>query len=201
MGDLFTGADAGEWRRVNIREGNKGTIRVDACARRAWFWNGEEKLPRCWWAVCVIDEASGDTKFFVSNACADTPLEELVRKHAVRFWIERGFQDAKTSLGMADYQARGWPAWHHHMAMIMLAMLFLLRERRVHLVEIELLSCQDIVELLNVLLPRRDASPEAIISQIEIRHRKRRDSIISARKSASDAISSDWPQRQPILPF
>jgi hypothetical protein len=25
-----------------------------------------------------------------------------VRKHAVRYWIERGFQDAKTSLGMTD---------------------------------------------------------------------------------------------------
>lgn len=184
MGDLFTGAEAGEWHRIDIREGNKGTIRVDACARRAWFWNGQEKQARCWWAVCVIDEASGDTKFFVSNASADTTLEKLVRKHAVRFWIERGFQDAKTSLGMADYQARGWPAWHHHMAMIMLAMLFLLRERRVHLVKIELLSCQDIIELLNVLLPRRDASPEAIISQIEIRHRKRRDSILSARQSS-----------------
>jgi hypothetical protein len=130
---------------VNIREGNKGTIRVDACARRVWFWNGKEKQARCWWAVCVIDEASGDTKL-VSNAPANTPLEELVRKHAVRYWIERGFQDAKTSLGMTDYQARGWPAWHHHMAKIMLAMLFLLRERRVHLEEIELLSCQDIVD-------------------------------------------------------
>jgi hypothetical protein len=162
----------------------KGTIRVDACARRVWFWNGKEKQARCWWAVCVIDEASGDTKFFVSNAPANTPLEELVRKHAVRYWIERSFQDAKTSLGMADYQARGWPAWHHHMAMVMLAMLFLLRERRVHLQEIELLSCQDIVELLNVLLPRRDASLEIILQQIAIRHRKRRNSINSARKSA-----------------
>lgn len=184
MGDFFTGADAAEWHRVEIREADKGVIRVDACARRVWFWDGQEKQARCWWAVCVIDETSGDTKFFVSNAAADTPLEELVRKHAVRFWIERGFQDAKTSLGMADYQARGWPAWHHHMAMIMLAMLFLLRERRIHLVKIELLSCQDIVELLNVLLPRRDASPEAVIRQMEIRHRKRKASILSARRSS-----------------
>lgn len=184
MGDFFAGAGAAQWQRVEIREADKGVIRVDACARRVWFWDGQEKQAHCWWAVCVIDEASGDTKFFVSNAAEDDSLEELVRKHAVRFWIERGFQDAKTSLGMADYQARGWPAWHHHMAMIMLAMLFLLRERRLHLTQIELLSCQDIVELLNVLLPRRDASPEAIITQMEIRHRKRKASILSARRSS-----------------
>jgi len=184
MEELFTRKDAGEWHRVTIREGAKGPIRVDACARRVWCWNGEEKQARCWWAVCIIDGASGDTKFFLSNAPENTALEQLVRKHAVRYWIERGFQDAKTSLGMADYQARGWPAWHHHMAMIMLAMLFLLRERRVHLVEIELLSCQDIVELLNVLLPRRDVTPEAIISQMQRRHQKRRNAIDSARRTS-----------------
>ena len=184
MEELFTtGVDGAEWRQVSIREGDKGVIRVQACARRVWLWNGQEEQARHWWALCVINEA-GDTKFFLSNAPQDTPLEELVRKNAVRYWIERGFQDGKTSLGMADYQARGWPAWHHHMAMIMLAMLFLLRERRVHLVEVELLSCQDIVELLNVLLPRRDATADAIISQIEHRHRKRREAIISARNAS-----------------
>ncbi len=58
--------------------------------------------------------------FFLSNAPETTSLETLVRRHAVRYWVERGFQDAKTSLGMADYQARGWGAWHHHIAMVML---------------------------------------------------------------------------------
>jgi SRSO17 transposase len=64
--------------------------------------------------------------------------------------VERCFQDAKTSVGMADYQARGWIAWHHHMALVMLAMLFVVRERKLHEREIELLSYQDIIELLNV---------------------------------------------------
>ena len=27
---------------------------------------------------------------------------------------------------MADYEVRGWLGWHHHMTMVMLAMLFLL---------------------------------------------------------------------------
>ena len=70
------------------------------------------------------------------------------------------------------------------MAMVMLAMLFLLRERRVHLVEVKMLSCQDIVELLNVFLPRRDLTPEAVIANIERRHRKRREAMEAARRSA-----------------
>ena len=30
---------------------------------------------------------------------------------------------------MADYQVRRWDAWHRHMALVMVAMLFLLKER------------------------------------------------------------------------
>jgi SRSO17 transposase len=44
-------------------------------------------------------------------------------------WVERSFQDAKTSCGMSDYQARGWRSWHHHMALVMMAMLFMLEQR------------------------------------------------------------------------
>ncbi len=46
-----------------------------------------------------------------------------------RYWVERPFQDAKNQCGMGDYQARGWLAWHHHMSMVILAMLFLLEQR------------------------------------------------------------------------
>jgi hypothetical protein len=35
-------------------------------------------------------------------------LKRLVVIHQQRFLIERCFQDAKTSLGMADYQVRKW---------------------------------------------------------------------------------------------
>jgi hypothetical protein len=30
---------------------------------------------------------------------------------------------------MADYQLRLWNAWHHHMALVMMAMLFMLSEK------------------------------------------------------------------------
>lgn len=71
------------------------------------------------------------------------------------------------------------------MAMVMLAMLFQLRERRVHLLDVELLSTQDVVELLNVYLPRKDTTVEAVIRNIERRHRKRRQAIESACRPRS----------------
>ena len=50
-----------------------------------------------------------------------------------RYWVERVFEDAKSECGMADYQVRKWQAWHHHMALVMMAMLFMLTERMRHL--------------------------------------------------------------------
>lgn len=152
-----------------------------------WLWDGIEKQARQWWAVCVIDENTGDWKCFLSNVGPEVSLETLVRRQAVRYWIERSFQDGKTSVGMADYQARCWVAWHHHMALVILAMLFLLRERTIHEKEIELLSCQDIVELLDVYLPRTDRTKREVIENMHQRHRKRRAAIESARRQSQNA--------------
>src|SRR6202158_6612267 len=46
-----------------------------------------------------------------------------------RYWVERCFEDGKGQCGMADYQVRLWNAWHHHMALVMMAMLFMLSEK------------------------------------------------------------------------
>ena len=183
---FFKGSEIASWQKVFVREGAKGRIEVQASARRVWLWDGQEQRARQWWAVCVINSDTAERKFFLSNAPASTSLAELVRKHAGRYWIERIFQDAKTSVGMADYQARGWIAWHHHMALVMLALLFLLKERRLHAKTLDLLSCQDIVALLDAYLPRTDRTKQAVINSLNQRHAKRRAAIESARRRAAN---------------
>jgi heme exporter protein D len=78
---------------------------------------------------------------------------------------------------MGDYQARGWLAWHHHMTMVMMAMLFMIEQRLYHQVGVPLLSCADITTLLKSILPRRDVGVDEIIRQLRERHRKRQASI------------------------
>lgn len=179
---FFKGPHAPKLEKVFVRDSTKGRIEVQASARRVWLWDGQEHQARQWWAVCVIESDTAERRFFLSNAPESISLTELVRKHAGRYWIERIFQDAKTSVGMADYQARGWIAWHHHMALVMLALLFLLKERRLHAQTLDLLSCQDIVALLDVYLPRTDRTKQAVINSMNQRHEKRRAAIESARK-------------------
>ena len=98
---------------------------------------------------------------------------------AQRFWIERSLQDGKSESGLAEYQARKWRSWHHHMALVMMAMLFMLEERILQKDDHPLLSCSDIESLLRAFLPRRDIEPDEILRQMEKRHHKRKAAIDS----------------------
>ena len=93
--------------------------------------------------------------------------------------MERAFEDAKWQCGMADYQVQKWSVWHHHMALVMMAMLFMLEERVVQKEEHPLLSCKDIVVLLATFLPRRDVDQAEVLMQMRQRHRLRQRAIES----------------------
>lgn len=171
------------WQRVTVRPGSKGELQVDALHARVWLWDGREPRARCWHVVATREVGSLETiKYFLSNAAAETSLKRLVQMQRQRFWIERSFQDGKSETGMADYQVRGWLAWHHHMALVMMAMLFMLEEKLLSKKEYPLLSCGDIEVLLAHFLPRRDVTVAEVVRQMEARHRARQRSIHSANR-------------------
>jgi len=68
------------------------------------------------------------------------------------------------------------------MAMVLMAMLFMLQERLRHKETVSLLSYTDIVELLRFFLPRRDVTEEEVLRQLQVRHAKRQASIDYAFK-------------------
>ncbi len=96
------------------------------------------------------------------------------------YWVEHSFQDAKTSCGMSDYQARGWRSWHHHMALVMMAMVFMLEQRLSYKDSHPLFSCADIISMLCNFLPKRSINSEEVLRQLEVRHHKRKASTESA---------------------
>ncbi len=119
----------------------------------------------------------------MSNAKADTSIERLGHMQGQRFWIECSFQDGKSHCGLGDYPVRGWQGWHHHMTLVMIAMLFMLKERLLNEEDIPLLSCADIETLLIHFLPRRNTTNEEVIAQMEKRHHKRQLAIESQKNS------------------
>ena len=118
------------WKRVVIRDTTKGKLLVHILHRRVWVWDGKENRARKWHLVVRREIKSPTTiKYSLSNAPSGTSRHRLAYMQAQRYWVERPFQDAKNQCGMGDYQVRGWLAWHHHLSMVILAMLFLLEQR------------------------------------------------------------------------
>lgn len=127
VGDMAADADL-SWRRVKLAEGAKGPIVAEVARVRVRL--SEEREPgEEQWLFLRQSVATGETKYYVSNAPVETPLEEMTRVCMLRWPIEQCFEEGKSELGMAHYEHRSWPAWHRHMTFVFLAQLFLLRMR------------------------------------------------------------------------
>lgn len=149
----------------------------------SWLWDKHSPTAHCWHLIVRRElNSPGTLKFSLSNASAKTSMTKLAQMQAQRFWIERAFQDAKSHIGMAQYQARQWPSWHRHMALVMMAMLFMLQARLKHIDTHPLLSCYDIQILLATTLPDRRSSQEEVMRQLRTRHEKRQALIEAANR-------------------
>ena len=171
---------AADWTRGVLRDSTRGELRVDIAHRRVWVWDGEEDAPRCWHLIVRREVKSEKTiKYTLSNAAADTSVLRLAQMQGQRYWVERAFEDAKGECGLADYQALGWRAWHHHVTMVMMAMLFIAEQRVAHQPGLALLTPRDIVEMLKETLPRKPQGKDALVARINQRHERRRGAIES----------------------
>jgi SRSO17 transposase len=181
---LVAGFGADDWTRCILRESTRGPLQVDIVHRRVWVWDGEEAAARYWHLVVRREVgAPKRIKYSLSNAPADTKRERLAQMQGGRYWVERAFEDAKGECGLADYQAVGWRAWHHHVTMVMLAMLFIAEQRVAHQPGLALLTPRDIVAMLKETLPHKPQGKEALVDQINQRHARRRSAIQSRHRS------------------
>lgn len=180
-----------DWCQYTLRDSTKGTLEAQILHKRVWLWDNHESSAKHWHLIVRKDMNSNEKlKYTLSNAPADISVHQLAKMQGQRFWVERAFQDGKSESGMADYQARKWNSWHHHMALVSMAMLFMAEEREYQKIEYPLLSCNDIELLLKAYLPRRDIEHDEILRQMKKRHIRRQASIDMAfNKQAALSIS------------
>jgi SRSO17 transposase len=69
-------------------------------------------------------EETPEVKYYVSNGDEGTTREVLALVACSRHRVEEFFEDAKSYLGMGQYETRSWIGWHHHMTLVGLAHLF-----------------------------------------------------------------------------
>jgi SRSO17 transposase len=163
-----------EWQEVAVRDTTKGVLTLSMHVKRVWVWDSQELRARCWTLVISRNKADNKVKYSLSNADAErTPLQQFAYRQAQRYWVERSFQDAKSEIGMSDYQVRKWTGWYHHMALVILAMSFIVRERLLNRNDYPLLSCRDVRLLIIALLTKDTQFVDKRLKQMHTRHAQR----------------------------
>lgn len=169
------------WVTHNLRRSTKGPVVYQFCQLRVWVWDKPSGRVRPFHLIARKDSVTSEIKYSLSNAKEETDLLSMARAQAQRYWVERAFQDCKSACGMKDYQIRGWVAWHHHMALVILAQLFMLEQRILHKEEHPNLTCKDIEYLLSKMLPRKDLTIEDAL-RLVLERNKRRNVIYAANR-------------------
>jgi SRSO17 transposase len=141
------------WRWLTVRDGEKGPVEIAMVKRRVQTRLERKRTGPDEWLVVtrrpLADErtlepyASRDatdhdaryhyqyylTPTRVSEVELAAPsLAELARVIKAGACIEASFKRGKSEVGMDEYQVRTWQGWHHHMALSLIAVWFLIGE-------------------------------------------------------------------------
>jgi SRSO17 transposase len=191
--DYMEGLGEDDWKHYTLRDTAKGALVADIHVKEIFTW--DEDTDKILKELLVIrrtkkegekkKEDLYEYKYSFSNVEYDKySWLQLGQVQAQRYFVERGFQDAKKEIGMSEYQIRGWLAWHHHIALVMLGLLFVLQEKVEFKDDWPLLTASDIRQII----VEKYARNKNIYDTIKRRH-KRRDDDIKRHKMKCDTIT------------
>ena len=121
---------ANAWKRLSFREGTKGTQMAHFTRIRIVAERNNLPGPEVWLVIERSCDQSPYIKYYISNAAVGCPLLEMVKAGHNRWPVEDCFLRGKQEVGLDDYEVRGWRGWHHHMTLTMLALWFLVLQKR-----------------------------------------------------------------------
>ncbi len=173
--------DSLQWHRVYLRDSERKEMWCKLACLRVYPVNDSLPGNECW-LVIRKNEGESDTKYQFSNAPVETSIEKLGKMSCSRYWIERALEDAKGDGGLADYEVRGYIGWNHHMAMVFMAMLFLLEMQDEWKLKAPLLTLTDVREIFEIIMPKRKVSDREILKLIEQKHKARYSAKLSHHK-------------------
>ena len=165
-----------KWILTELIGGAHVPSTVYAVQKPVYIWDGKSTEVYSWRLLATkAAESNEDVKISITNIPNNIPLSRLILMQHRRFWAERIFKNAQKDFGMADYQVRKWGAWHHHMVLVMMAMLLALY-RKVKFPNTELpMLAAEIENLLEIFLPRKITDNNVMASKKENRPLKGSD--------------------------
>jgi SRSO17 transposase len=174
-----------DWKTYTFRAGTKGAMTRQVYTTPVYLWNAksaDDKLVEQYTLLISRKTDGSEVKYALANDVENAPHptlsdSALLYRQMNRYWVARGIQDCKDTLGMTDYQVRSWRAFYHHITLTIMALHYMLIQKVSHQHTIPLLSCPDIKFALARTLPSNITSQEQVWMTIRQRHKQRQDDI------------------------
>ena len=101
-------------------------------ALEAWVQTRDEDGAGPRERLVVIRSVAAEPRVWYTlyNARADVPLVRVAEAHSRRHGVEEVLRAGKGEVGLAHYEVRSWVGWHHHMTLSLLALWFVILEKR-----------------------------------------------------------------------
>jgi SRSO17 transposase len=128
--EVVAALPATAWRRLTVAEGSQGPRAYEYA--EVWVWSSEEGLPGPRERLLVRRSLGQEPelKYHRSTTPEEVRLLKLAQVRATRWTIEEDIKSGQGQCGRDEYETRGWWGWHHHTALSMLALAFLVLQRR-----------------------------------------------------------------------
>lgn len=183
--DLASSLCDDAWKTYKFRKGTKGWMERQVVTYDVFLWSHKRVTKKESEKLRLIISRNIDGSEVKYSLCNDVSIpeqkkltdSELLYMQMQRYWVERGFQECKDSLGMTDYQVRKWRAWHHHMTLTIMALHYILMQKIRNGKDIPLLSCPDIKMFFALTIMRKANTPDEIWDIIRKRHHLRQKDI------------------------
>jgi SRSO17 transposase len=117
------------WRQIELRDSERGVLRARCALMRVWGVAEGRKAREAEWLVIRQLHEPRQYSYTLLNAPPETPVERVAELSARRYFVERTFQDAKSELGWAEFSARRYRAWEHHLALTAAALWFVAQKK------------------------------------------------------------------------
>jgi SRSO17 transposase len=113
-----------DWHGVSLSRLTLDNQDWDVRTGQVYLLRRGELSERTYWLLVACNPATGEVKYFLSNASADTPLEKLLRVAFTRWNVEHTFRVAKSEIGLGHFEGRSYVALMRHMILCLIAMGF-----------------------------------------------------------------------------
>jgi SRSO17 transposase len=112
------------WVKVKLSRQTVGTQNWEVKAAQVWQMQDKVWSTRTYWLIWARNVATGEEKYFLSNAPADAKLQTLVRVAFRRWNVEHTFRVGKSELGFTHYEGRNYTGLMRHQTLCLLMLTF-----------------------------------------------------------------------------